>query len=154
MAEVAWKRSEVGVPVQYSGRHFLPLSPLLRGIVTGPSDLQAVLLQQRLRLPAKILPRNACQGQELSSPEVLKSFPAECLRGEMSVPEEKLLGKCIQAFSGGFLGTVVSPSLWAGVRGSCECCGGAVPPFPCFPVLCQSHKLVFSISSKWIEFEF
>lgn len=109
MAEVAWKRSKVGVPVRYSGRHFLPLSPLLRGIVTGASDLQAVLLQQRLRLPTKILPRNACQGQELGSPEVLKSFPAEC-SGNASVPKEKLLGKCIHAFSVGFLGTVVSPS--------------------------------------------
>lgn len=139
MAEVAWKRSEVGVPVQYSERHFLPLSPLLRGIVTEPSDLQAVLLQQRLRLPAEILPRNACQGQELSSPEVLKSFPAECLRGEMSVPKEKLLGKCIHAFSAGFLGAVESPSpwgLWAGVRESCGCCGGAMAPFPFFPVPC------------------
>lgn len=73
MAEVAWKRSEVGVPVQYSKRHFLPLSPLLRGIVTGASICR--LCCCRLRLPTKIFPRNACQGQELSSPEVLKSFP-------------------------------------------------------------------------------
>lgn len=53
----------MGVPVRYSERHFLPLSPLLRGIVTGASDLQAVLLQQRLRLPAKILPGMLARGR-------------------------------------------------------------------------------------------
>lgn len=52
----------MGVPVRYSERHFLPLSPL-RGIVTGASDLQAVLLQQRLRLPAKILPGMLARGR-------------------------------------------------------------------------------------------
>lgn len=94
-------------------------------------------------IASKDTPRNACQGQELSSREVLKSFPAERMRlGNASVPKEKLFGKCIHTFSAGFLGTVVSPSPWglrAGVRESCvwlSCCGGARAPFPCFPVPC------------------
>lgn len=114
----------MGVPVLYSERHFLPLSPLLRGIVTGASDLQAVLLQQRLRLPTKILPRNACQGQELSSPEVLKSFPAR----EMRLSPNK-----------SFLGTAFLHFLGAVGRGRGELC------------VCRSHGTLPLLSSAMLK---
>lgn len=106
MAEVAWKRSEVGVPVRYCKRHFLPLSPLLRGIVTGASDLQAVLLQQ-----TEIANRDTSQ-------ECLPGAGAEFTGGaeELSSPAPAL-GKCVcpktKAFWEGHL------CIFCGVSGDC-----------------------------------
>lgn len=119
--------------VRYAERHFLPLSPLLRGIVNGASDLQPVLGERRS--PKKILSQECLQGcAEQSSPEVGKSFPAKCLRLEICVcPQIKSFLDLCSSFWQGFWG------LWAGVSESCvglSCHGGAVTRVPHFPVPC------------------
>ena len=74
--------------VRYAERHFLPLSPLLRGIVNGASDLQPVLQEQRS--PKKIPSQECLQG----AGAVLCG--AEFTRGGEELSSQvPVLGKCV-----------------------------------------------------------
>lgn len=72
----------------YAERHFLPFSPLLRGIVNGASDLQPMLLEKRS--PKKIPSQECLQGAGavLCGAEFTGG-------GEERSSQVPVLGKCI-----------------------------------------------------------